>query len=156
MKHPLALALAVALGTGLVACSQTDASPQSADAQAADSQGDAAVANNPFFTESPLPLHFPRFDQIKDSHFGPAFDRGMADHLKEVEAIASNPEEPTFDNTIIALEKSGEILSRTASVFFSLVGADTGRVRAEAVRAQRCHLAGPGAVRAHPEAVRQP
>ncbi|MGQ4659460.1 M3 family metallopeptidase [Lysobacter sp. F6437] len=129
MKHPLALALAVALGTGLVACTQTDASTQSADAQAADSQGDAAVADNPFFTESPLPLHFPRFDQIKDSHFGPAFDRGMADHLKEVEAIASNPEEPTFDNTIIALEKSGEILSRTASVFFSLVGADTNDAR---------------------------
>ncbi|MGQ4583469.1 M3 family metallopeptidase [Lysobacter sp. F60174L2] len=130
MKHPLALALAVALGTGLVACSQTDASTQSADAQAADSQGDAAVADsNPFFTESPLPLHFPRFDQIKDSHFGPAFDRGMADQLKEVEAIAANPEEPTFDNTIIALEKSGEILSRTASVFFSLVGADTNDAR---------------------------
>src|SRR5690606_18050858 len=125
-----ALALAVALGTGLVACSQTDASTQSADTQAADSQGDAAVADpNPFFTESPLPPHFPRFDQIKDSHFGPAFDRGIADQLKEVEAIAANPEEPTFDNTIIALEKSGEILSRTASVFFSLVGADTNDAR---------------------------
>ncbi|KGM57737.1 dipeptidyl carboxypeptidase II [Lysobacter arseniciresistens ZS79] len=122
MKHPLALALAVALTTSLAACAQSDANPQADTAVTADS-------SNPFFTESQLPLHYPRFDQIKDSHFGPAFDRGMAEHLKEVEAIANNSEPATFENTIIALEKSGDILSRTASVFFSLVGADTNDAR---------------------------
>lgn len=60
---------------------------------------------NPFFAESPLPLHFPQFDKIKDSDFAPAFDAGMAQQLKEVEAIANNKAKPTFDNTIIALEK---------------------------------------------------
>ncbi|GAB2615853.1 M3 family metallopeptidase [Novilysobacter erysipheiresistens] len=122
MKHPLALALAVALTTSLGACAQTDATPQSDTAVNAET-------SNPFFTESQLPLHYPRFDQIEDSHFGPAFDRGMAEHLKEIETIASNPEAPTFENTIIALEKSGDILSRTASVFFALVGADTNDAR---------------------------
>ena len=122
MKHPLALALAIALTTSVAACAQSDANPQADTAVTAD-------ASNPFFTESQLPLHYPRFDQIKDSHFGPAFDRGMAEHLKEVEAIANNPEPATFENTILPLEESGDILSRTASVFFSLVGADTNDAR---------------------------
>ncbi len=129
MKHPLTLALTLALTTSLGACAQTDATPQ-----AADSQSDTAVnteTSNPFFTESQLPLHYPRFDQIDDSHFGPGFDRGMAEHLEEVEAIASNPEDPTFENTIIALEESGDVLSRAASVFFALVGADTNDARKE-------------------------
>ncbi|MEG3158054.1 M3 family metallopeptidase [Lysobacter zhanggongensis] len=122
MKHPLAMALAIALTTSVAACAQSDANPQADTAVTAD-------ASNPFFTESQLPLHYPRFDQIKDSHFGPAFDRGMAEHLKEVEAIANNPEPATFENTILPLEESGDILSRTASVFFSLVGADTNDAR---------------------------
>ncbi len=129
MKHPLTLALTLALTTSLGACTQTDASPQ-----ADDSQSESAVntkTSNPFFTESQLPLHYPRFDQIDDSHFGPAFDRGMAEHLEEIEAIAANPEPATFDNTIIPLEKSGDVLSRTASVFFALVGADTNDTRKE-------------------------
>ncbi len=84
---------------------------------------------NPFFAESPLPLHFPQFDKIKDSDFAPAFDAGMAQQLKEVEAIANNKAKPTFDNTIIALEKSGDILDRATTVFFSLVGADTNDTR---------------------------
>jgi peptidyl-dipeptidase Dcp len=89
----------------------------------------AAQQANPFFAESPLPLHFPQFDKIKDSDFAPAFDAGMAQQLKEVEAIANNKAKPTFDNTIIALEKSGDILDRATTVFFSLVGADTNDTR---------------------------
>ncbi|MGM3262788.1 dipeptidyl carboxypeptidase II, partial [Klebsiella pneumoniae] len=77
----------------------------------------------------PLPLHFPQFDKIKDSDFAPAFDAGMAQQLKEVEAIANNKAKPTFDNTIIALEKSGDVLDRATTVFFSLVGADTNDTR---------------------------
>jgi len=93
----------------------------------------AAAANaqqaNPFFADSPLPLHFPQFDKIKDSDFAPAFDAGMAQQLKEVEAIANTKAKPTFDNTIIALEKSGDVLDRATTVFFSLVGADTNDAR---------------------------
>src|SRR5690606_6306775 len=55
----------------------------------------AAEAPNPFLAESPLPLHYPPFDSIVDSHFAPAFDAGMAEQLREVDAIASNPAAPT-------------------------------------------------------------
>ena len=140
MKHPLALALAVALTTTLAACSQSDAN--TAETGQSASQDGTTVnesSNNPFFAESSLPLHYPAFDKITDADFGPGFDRGMADHLKEVEAIADNSEAPTFDNTIIALEKSGEILDRTSTVFFSLVGADTNDTR-KAIQAKYAPL----------------
>src|SRR3954447_12926167 len=84
---------------------------------------------NPFAAESPLPLHYPQFDKIKDSDFAPAFDAGMAGQLKEIDAIADNPEAPSFDNTILAMEKSGQELNRAQTVFFSLVGADTNDAR---------------------------
>src|SRR5690606_21344036 len=117
MKHPLALALAIALsGTVLIGCT---AGAQDETAQTHD-VNDA----NPLFVESQLPLHYPPFDKIQDSHFGPAFDRGMAEHLAEIEEIAANPEPATFDNTIIPLEKSGELLSRTSRVFFNLAGVE--------------------------------
>ncbi len=94
MTTRLALAVAMSLGLALPAFS-AGAAPASSTAQQA----------NPFFAESPLPLHFPQFDRIKDSDFAPAFDAGMAQQLKEVEAIANNKAKPTFDNTIIALEE---------------------------------------------------
>jgi peptidyl-dipeptidase Dcp len=79
----------------------------------------------PFADDSPLPLNFPQFDLIQDEHFAPAFDAGMAAQLQEIEAIASNPAEPTFENTLVAMERSGRALSRATTVFFALVGADT-------------------------------
>jgi peptidyl-dipeptidase Dcp len=88
-----------------------------------------AEVPNPFFAESPLPLHYPQFDKIQDSHFGPAFDAGMAEQLKEVDAIANNPAAPTFENTLLALEKSGAVLDRASTVFYALVGADTNDTR---------------------------
>lgn len=127
MKHPLSLALAIALG-GIVAA------PVHAQS-ATDAQSAAPATANPFYAESPLPLHYPQFDKIKDSDFAPAFDRGMAEQLKEVEAIADNPDPPTFDNTLIALEKSGRILDRATTVFFNLVGTDTNPAR-EKLRAE--------------------
>jgi peptidyl-dipeptidase Dcp len=129
MKHPIALALAIALSGSMAAC--TDAGSGKSESTASQAQTDAVVADagNPFFSESPLPLHYPQFDKIKDSDFAPGFDRGMAEQLKEVQAIAGNAEAPTFDNTIIALEQSGQILSRTSTVFFSLVGVDTNDAR---------------------------
>ncbi|AWV07450.1 dipeptidyl carboxypeptidase II [Lysobacter maris] len=121
MKHPLALALAMALGVVAL-----PSHAQSSDGAAAVSP---ALAANPFMQESPLPLHYPQFDKIKDSDFAPAFDYGMAQHLKEIEAIANNPEAPTFENTIIAMEKGGQVLDRALTVFFNLVGTDTNDTR---------------------------
>ena len=83
------------------------------------------MSENPFFTESTLPFHYPRFDLIRDADYMPAFERGMAEQKNEVEAIASNPEVPTFENTIVAMERSGRILARVSSVFFNLKDADT-------------------------------
>jgi peptidyl-dipeptidase Dcp len=122
MKHPLALALATALA--LAAPAYAAPAPAKHPARHA-----AVNQSNPFFADSPLPLHYPQFDKIHDSDFGPAFDRGMAEQLKEIDAIANNPAAPTFDNTIIALEKSGRTLTRAATVFFNLVSADTNPTR---------------------------
>ena len=88
-------------------------------------QTDNPMPENPFFTESALPFHYPRFDLIKDSDYMPAFERGMADQSREVDAIASSPEAPTFDNTIVAMERSGQILARVSSVFYNLKDANT-------------------------------
>ena len=118
MNTRLALALAVSLG--LAAPAYATAAPAAAQ------QPQAA---NPFFAESPLPLHYPQFDKIADSDFAPAFDAGMKQELEEVEAIANNPAEPTFENTIIALENSGAIFNRAMTVFSSLAGADTNDAR---------------------------
>ncbi|HEY5227850.1 MAG TPA: M3 family metallopeptidase, partial [Opitutaceae bacterium] len=78
------------------------------------------MTDNPFFTESPLPYHLPPFDRIRESDYVPAFERGMAEHLQETGAIASNPEKPTFANTVVALEKSGALLGRVRAVFDNL------------------------------------
>jgi peptidyl-dipeptidase Dcp len=78
------------------------------------------MPENPFFTESTLPYSYPPFDRIRDEHFIPAFERGIAEHQAEVEAIASNPEAPTFENTVAALERSGQMLRRVAPVFDNL------------------------------------
>lgn len=118
MKHPLALALALAL-TGVL--------PLTAPASAQTPSQTAAVSAsaNPFAVASPLPLHYPQFDKIKDADFGPGFDAGMAQHLKEMEAIANDPAKPTFDNTILALERSGQMLGRALAVFGNLTSANT-------------------------------
>ncbi|KAF1700240.1 M3 family metallopeptidase [Pseudoxanthomonas suwonensis] len=130
-KTGLSLALAAALGLGMTACTSTDGpAPGNAEAAAA-----AALQGNPFVVQSELPLQYPHFDRIKDEHFGPAFDAGMAEQLKEIEAIASNSEEPSFENTIIALENSGQVLNRARAVFFNLVGTDTNDAR-KAIQAE--------------------
>ncbi|KAB2900907.1 MAG: M3 family metallopeptidase [Dokdonella sp.] len=126
MKHPLALALATALATLALGACQAPVKP---DQPATTAVTAPKAAPNPLFTASPLPLQFPQFDQIQDVHFGPAFDRGMAEQLGEIDAIVNNPAAPSFDNTILAMERSGQVLQRTATVFFSLVGADTNDAR---------------------------
>ncbi|MFM7749695.1 MAG: dipeptidyl carboxypeptidase II, partial [Opitutaceae bacterium] len=84
---------------------------------------DAAEASNPLLAPSTLPFGYPAFDRVRDEHYAPAFTQGMAEHLREVEAIANNPAEPTFENTLVALERSGELLGRVQRLFFNLVGA---------------------------------
>jgi peptidyl-dipeptidase Dcp len=85
----------------------------------------ATLAGNPLATASTLPFHYPQFDKIKDEHFIPAFNEGMRQQLKEVEAIANNKAAPTFDNTIVAMEKSGALLTRVQTIFGNLQGANT-------------------------------
>ncbi|MGC1302251.1 MAG: M3 family metallopeptidase [Caulobacteraceae bacterium] len=85
----------------------------------------ARATENPFRAPSALLMEAPRFDQIKDEDFQPALEEGMARQLAEVRKIADNPALPTFDNTIVAMEKSGQMLSRVRSVFSALTQANT-------------------------------
>ncbi len=84
-----------------------------------------AASDNPLLSPSALPYHLPPFQAMKDEHFAPAFGAGMAEQLKEVDAIANNPAAPTFDNTIIALERSGRTLNLVRRAFFILTSANT-------------------------------
>eukprot|EP01030_Chromulinospumella_sphaerica_P011086 gene11086-10887_t len=110
MNRPLMIAAAVAL-----VCSA---------AQAAE-PASMLPASNPFAQPSKLPFGYPMFDQIKNEDYAPAFAEGMRINAAEIEAIANNPKPATFDNTIVALEKSGQLLSRVSSVFGNLSGANT-------------------------------
>lgn len=89
----------------------------------------AQAPDNPLLTASPLLLQYPPFDKLRDEHFAPALDQGMAEQLAEVQAIAQNPAAPSFDNTILALERSGRLLGRTSTLLFNLIGADVNPVR---------------------------
>ena len=80
---------------------------------------------NPFLTEYDTPYQIPPFEKIEFSHYEPAFEEGMKQHLLEVEAIATNNEKPTFENTIVELERSGETLDKVSAVFFNLLGSNT-------------------------------
>lgn len=85
----------------------------------------STVAQNPFYAESDLYMKYPPFDRVKNEHYAPAFEKGMAEHMVEINAIANNADAPTFENTIIAMEKSGALLDRVATVFFALISAHT-------------------------------
>jgi len=85
----------------------------------------AVSGDNPFLVESTLPYHAPRFDLIRNEHYQPALEEGMRQQLAEIDAIAKQMEAPTFDNTIVPMEKSGALLTRTAKTFFGVIGANT-------------------------------
>ena len=80
---------------------------------------------NPFYAASTLPYHAPTFDKIKDTDYQPALEAGMAEHLKEVEAIANNAAPPTFENTLVALEKSGQLFNRVQMVLGGVAQANS-------------------------------
>ncbi|SFM76395.1 M3 family metallopeptidase [Rugamonas rubra] len=86
------------------------------------------AASNPFAKASTLPFQFPAFDRIKNEDYAPAYAEGMRQQAAEVEAIANNPKAATFDNTIVAMERSGQLLGRVGSVFGNLSGANTNDV----------------------------
>jgi peptidyl-dipeptidase Dcp len=75
------------------------------------------MTTNPFLSPSTLPYELPPFAEIREEHYLPAFERALAEDLAEVEAIAADPEPATFDNTLVALERSGELLNRVRTVF---------------------------------------
>ncbi|WP_439479580.1 M3 family metallopeptidase [Chryseobacterium aquaticum] len=86
---------------------------------------DSSLSSNPFMKKSKLQYEAPEFDKIKDEHFKPAFEFGLKQHDTEILAIANNPKAATFENTIVALEKSGEVLKRAIIVFSNLTSANT-------------------------------
>jgi peptidyl-dipeptidase Dcp len=81
--------------------------------------------NNPFLHVSLLPYQAPHFDLIEDSHYRPAFDEGVRRQREEIAAIINNPAPADFDNTLVALEQSGQLLGRVTRVFFAMAGANT-------------------------------
>ena len=86
---------------------------------------------NPFFAPSPLEFGLPPFAEIRDEHYAPAFERGLAEHAAEIDAITGSVDAPTFDNTVVPLERAGQTLSRVAAVFFNKASADSNDVTNE-------------------------
>lgn len=130
--------LATAIGAVLTlsACSDNTAPTQQATQAAAPEAAavQEVTVSNPFFKKSTLTYEAPDFNAIKDEHFLPAFEEGMKQHLAEIEAIANNPEAASFENTFVAMEKSGELLTRVSRVFYNLTGTDSNEKRRELQR----------------------
>jgi len=88
-------------------------------------RGEAAAADNPFLVPPNTPFQTPAFDRIQISHYLPAVQEGIKRHQAEIDAIVNNPKPATFENTIVALDMSGQLLGDVAAVFYSLLGAVT-------------------------------
>ncbi len=84
--------------------------------------------SNPFYAPSTLPFHAPPFDKIKDEDYQPAIEAGMAEELSETQVIADNPAPPTFENVLVAMEKTGRLLRRATAAFFGVAQANTNPV----------------------------
>ena len=121
MNRSHILLAAVSLAVASLASAQTAPVAPAAHAQSAT----VFDASNPFAKPSTLPFNYPAWDKIRNEHFAPAFAEGMRQEAREVEAIANNKAAPTFDNTIVAMEKSGLLLTRVSTVFSALQSANT-------------------------------
>ena len=121
--------------SGALALSASNTSAAAADAKFGPS--------NPFYATSTLPFHAPPFDKIKDEDYQPAIEAGMAEELSEIQAIADNPAPPTFENTLVAMEKTGQLLQRARAAFGAVTGANTNpvlqKVRTEMAPKQAAH-----------------
>ena len=116
-KSFIAIAIGATLMTGALAgCSTQDTKATNVT---------AVQTQNPLFQASTLQYQAPDFSVIKDEHFQPALEQGIKEHYQEILAIANNPAAPTFDNTIVAMEKSGALLNRASSVFYNLAGSNS-------------------------------
>jgi len=113
MKKNLILML-VAVGLIFTSCSKTAETPAAAPA-----------TDNPFFSEYDTPFKVPPFDIIKPEHFIPAYEKGMEQQKAEIEKLVNNSEAPTFDNTVVALDRSDKLLSEVSRIFSGLSGANT-------------------------------
>jgi peptidyl-dipeptidase Dcp len=119
----IATTIALAPCASQSASAATQASATTAPAGAATTAN--AMSSNPFFSASTLPFQAPPFDKIHDADYQPAIEEGMRQHLAEIEQIANNPAPPTFDNTFVAMEKSGAMLMRVLQAFGTVTGANT-------------------------------
>ena len=119
MKHITSVLLLSSLGLN-VACTSLKTTNMNSNVKS-----DATMASNPFMKKSSLQYEAPEFDKIKDEHFKPAFDYGLKQNLIEIDQIANSTEKPTFENTVLALENSGEVLKRAQIVFYNLTGSNT-------------------------------
>src|SRR6266581_3246696 len=129
MHHSLPVAgllriLAILSGMQITSVSLNAEKPSAKSSPSPRTAGD-----NPLLVESTLPYHAPPFDKIKDEHFVPAIEAGMREELKEIDPIANSSDKPTFDNTIVALERSGRLLERTQRTFSNLNACDTNPTR---------------------------
>jgi peptidyl-dipeptidase Dcp len=106
--------LLMVLGVLLAACSKTSETP-----------AEEPITDNPFFAEYDTPFQVPPFDIIKPEHFVPAYEKGMEQEKAEIDELVNNPETPTFDNTIVALDRAGKLLSKVGIVFGGLSSANT-------------------------------
>ncbi|WP_218418160.1 M3 family metallopeptidase [Alteromonas lipotrueae] len=123
-KSLLAFSLVVALGS----CSKQIEIEQGTSMETESEQVDPntiVAADNPFFKAYTTPFQVPPFSKIKDEHYMPAFEKGMEEHLTDINNIVNNPASPTFKNTIEELERSGKLLSKVQRVFYNLAGSNT-------------------------------
>ena len=124
----ITLSAAVAAVVALAGCSpssQPSGSQASSSAPAAAASAPAMKRENPLLAKSDLPFQAPPFDKIRDSDYAPAFAKGMSEQLAEIDTIADNPAKPTFDNTLVALEKTGQTLHRVEMVFNDVFAANS-------------------------------
>ncbi len=120
-KHPtrLSLLLLAAVTTGFSTVAAAAATPATAAAAA------SLSPDNPFAKPSQLPFELPPFDRIHDGDYAPAFKAGMAAQLTDIAKIAQNPEPATVDNTVVEMERSGELLNRVNLVFSNLIATNS-------------------------------
>jgi len=121
MKNLLVLAI---LALGIVSCKQKN-DTQKTDGNMTKKELPDSLKSNPLLHKSTLQYQAPEFDKIKNKDFKPAFDYALKEQMEEIDAIANNTEAPTFNNTLEALELSGENLKRAQSVFYNLLSANT-------------------------------
>ncbi|BDX04749.1 M3 family metallopeptidase [Planctobacterium marinum] len=131
-SHLRKSAIALGLTIALSACSQKPSEEQSNNATTSAESTTQAVTqeakldqNNPFFKTYQTPFQIPPFNEIENEHYMPAFEKGMAENLAEIDAIVANPEPATFENTIEELERSGKLLTKVQRVFYNLASSNT-------------------------------